>query len=62
MTNRLREVREQEGLSREFLADKLGRTSQTIYNWEKGVGSPSKGDKFLLASILKKKVDELFLD
>lgn len=62
MTNRLREIREQEGLSREYLADKLGKTAQSIRNWENGVRKPCKGDKFMLASILKKRVDEIFLD
>lgn len=36
MGQRIHDKREEYGLSREELADKLGVSRQTVYNWEKG--------------------------
>lgn len=38
---RLKEARNQAGLSQQALADAIGTTKRSVINWEGGVGSPS---------------------
>lgn len=42
-------LREQEGISQEKLAEKLGVSRQTIYRWENGRGDPPKDKLIALA-------------
>ena len=40
-TQRLTELRKENGLTQQQLAEKVGTTSDSIYSWEKGRSQPS---------------------
>lgn len=44
MGSKLRALRGQAGMTRAEVAERLGVTSQTVFNWENGRGEP-RGDK-----------------
>lgn len=56
---RLRQTREDRGLSRTTLAKKLGVSKETIYRYENNVQSPSLDRTKQLAVILRTSVDYL---
>lgn len=53
------ELRKQQGLTQQQLADKLNLSNKTISKWESGSGSPDISNLPLLADTLGISVDEL---
>lgn len=49
------------GLSRNEVAEMLGKTARTIYNWEVGSQIPDKGNLDKLAKIYQTSSDFIFL-
>lgn len=48
------------GLKDSYIAEKVGGiTQKTVYNWRKGLSYPTFEKAFILARILKCKVDDL---
>ncbi len=60
LSNRVREIRLQKGLTQEALAKATGVTRQTIIAIEKGNCSPSVKLALLLAAVLETPVEDLF--
>ena len=56
---RLRQLREERGLSRAALAKKLGVSKETIYRYENNVQSPSLDRTKQIAVILRTSIDYL---
>lgn len=56
---KLKEIRKNEGLSQEQLADKIGVSRQAITKWETGKGLPDMENMMILAEIFKTTLDEL---
>lgn len=48
-------------LSRNEVANIVGKTERTIYNWECGIQIPDKGNLEKLASIYRTESDSIFL-
>ena len=48
-------------LSRNEVANKVGKTERTIYNWEKGIQIPDKSNLEMLAEIYHTHSDFIFL-
>ncbi len=61
MKNRLRELREEKGLTQEELAKALGVTRQTIIAIEKGRYDPSLRLAFKIARFFGKAIEEVFM-
>ena len=61
MKNRLRELREERGLTQEELAKALGVTRQTIIAIEKGRYDPSLRLAFRIARFFGKAVEDIFI-
>ena len=61
MKNRLRELREERGLTQEELAKALGVTRQTIIAIEKGRYDPSLRLAFRIARFFNKRIEEIFI-
>ena len=61
MKNRLRELREERGLTQEELARALGVTRQTIIAIEKGRYDPSLRLAFRIARFFNKRIEEIFM-
>lgn len=59
MKRTIQEIRESKNESREWLAWKLGVTSQTIYNWENGTAEPSNSSKLAVATVLGVPLEEI---
>lgn len=55
----IHDLRKQQGLSQENLAEKINVTRQTISNWELGETSPNPEQLILLSRALNKSIDEL---
>ena len=53
------ELRKQQGLTQQQLADKLSLSNKTISKWESGSGSPDLSNLAILADALGVSVDEL---
>lgn len=53
------ELRKQQGLTQQQLADKLNLSNKTISKWESGSGSPDIANLPILADALGVSVDEL---
>ena len=53
------ELRKQQGLTQQQLADKLNLSNKTISKWESGAGSPDISNLPILAEALGITVDEL---
>ena len=53
------ELRKQQGLTQQQLADKLNLSNKTISKWESGSGSPDISNLPILADALGVSVDEL---
>ena len=61
MKNRLRELREERGLTQEELAKALGVTRQTIIAIEKGRYDPSLKLAFRIARFFSRPIEEIFI-
>jgi putative transcriptional regulator len=61
MKNRLRELREERGLTQEELAKALGVTRQTIIAIEKGKYDPSLRLAFKIARFFGVKIEDIFV-
>ncbi|HIP74191.1 MAG TPA: transcriptional regulator [Euryarchaeota archaeon] len=60
MKNRIRELRNQRGITQEELAEAVGVTRQTIIAIEKGRYDPSLRLAFKIARFFKKSIEEIF--
>ena len=58
-SDKLREIRKNEGLSQEQLAEKIGVSRQAITKWETGKGLPDIENMVIIAEIFKTTLDEL---
>lgn len=56
---KLKEIRKEQGLSQEQLAEKIGVSRQAITKWETGKGMPDIENMMILAEIFKTTIDEL---
>lgn len=61
-SEKLKEIRKNEGLSQEQLAEKIGVSRQAITKWETGKGLPDVENIVILAEIFKITLDELLRD
>ncbi len=61
IANRLVNLRKNNGLSQEALAEKLGISRQAVSKWERAEASPDTDNLILLAKIYKISLDELLL-
>ncbi|NJE05240.1 transcriptional regulator [Thermococcus sp. M36] len=61
MKNRLRELREEKGLTQEELARALGVTRQTVIAIEKGRYDPSLRLAFRIARFFGAKIEDIFI-
>lgn len=61
-SEKLKEIRKDEGLSQEQLAEKIGVSRQAITKWETGKGLPDVENIVILAEIFKITLDELLRD
>lgn len=61
MENRLRELREQHGITQEELAVRVKVSRQTIISLEKGKYNPSIGLAYSLARIFKLPIESVFI-
>lgn len=59
--DKLKEIRKNEGLSQEQLAERIGVSRQAITKWETGRGLPDVENMVILAEIFKMTLDELVL-
>jgi len=60
VSNRVRAIREQQGLTQEALGEAVGLTRQSIIAIEKGRFTPSVHTVLMLAQALKRTVEDLF--
>ncbi len=60
MENRIRELREAEGLTQDELAKRLDVSRQTIISLERGRYDPSIRLAFAIAGLFGKKIEEVF--
>ena len=58
--SRIKEMREELGVSQIELADRVGVSRQTIYFLEKGTCNPSLTVSFKIKDVLNKPLDEIF--
>ena len=61
MNNRLRELREQNGITQEDLAAQVKVSRQTIISLEKGKYNPSIGLAYNLAKVFHLTIEEVFV-
>ncbi len=61
-SDKLRELRKNEGLSQEQLAEKMCVSRQAITKWETGKGLPDVENMLVIAEIFKITLDELLID
>lgn len=61
-SEKLKEIRKNEGLSQEQLAEKIGVSRQAITKWETGKGLPDVENMVIIAEIFKITLDELVRD
>ncbi len=61
MENRLRELREQQGITQEDLAARVNVSRQTIISLEKGKYNPSIGLAYSLARVFKLPIESVFV-
>lgn len=59
MKSKIGELIDEAGLRSNFIAQKCGVSSKQVYNWKKGLSYPTFEKAFILASVLKCKVDDL---
>lgn len=61
-SEKLKQIRKNEGLSQEQLAEKIGVSRQAITKWETGKGLPDIENMVIIAEIFKTTLDELLRD
>ena len=61
-SQKLKEIRKNEGLSQEQLAEKIGVSRQAITKWETEKGLPDVENMIIIAEIFKTTLDELLRD
>jgi putative transcriptional regulator len=61
LNNRLRELREQNGITQEELAAQVKVSRQTIISLEKGKYNPSIGLAYSLAKVFHLNIEEVFV-
>jgi putative transcriptional regulator len=61
MRNRLRELREENGWSQQFLAQKLEVSRQTVISIEQGKYDPSLPLAFAIAAVFSAKIEDIFI-
>lgn len=61
-SKKLKEIRKNEGLSQDQLAEKIGVSRQAITKWETGKGLPDVENMVIIAEIFKTTLDELLRD
>lgn len=61
-SEKLKEIRKNERLSQEQLAEKIGVSRQAITKWETGKGLPDIENMMIIAEIFKTTLDELLRD
>lgn len=61
-SEKLKEIRKNEGISQEQLAEKIGVSRQAITKWETGKGLPDVENMIIIAEIFKTTLDELLMD
>lgn len=61
-SEKLKEIRKNEGLSQEQLAGKIGVSRQAITKWETGKGLPDVENMVIIAEIFKTTLDDLLRD
>ncbi len=59
IANRLAEIRREQGLSQEDLAERLGLSRQAISKWERGESQPDMGNLIALADVYGMTIDEM---
>ncbi len=57
----IRQLREAKGWARLRLANAIGVTPGTIYNWENGIGEPTASKLRLLAQTFEVSMDDIAL-
>ena len=62
LTQKLRVLRNQSGLSQAYLAEQADVSRQTIYKWERGTTHPTTGNLDVLCRIFGITMDELLND
>jgi putative transcriptional regulator len=60
VTNRIAELRQSAGLSQADLAERIGVTRQTVNAIERGKYSPSLEVAFLIAAVLRHRLEDVF--
>lgn len=60
MKNRLAELRQEQGLSQQKLAELLGVSRQTVISIEKGRFDPSLPLAFQLAAVFQLRIEDIF--
>jgi len=60
VNSRIKEIRDELGMSQIELADQVGVSRQTIYFLEKGTYNPSLTISFRISEVLKKPLNEIF--
>lgn len=60
MKNRVRELREQQGLSQSEFGDKIGVSRQTVYAIEVGKYDPSLPLAFQIANQFGRRIEDIF--
>lgn len=61
-SEKLKQIRKNEGLSQDQLAEKIGVSRQAITKWETGRGLPDVENMVIIAEIFKTTLDELLRD
>jgi putative transcriptional regulator len=61
LENRLRELREEHGITQEELAARVNVSRQTIISLEKGKYNPSIGLAYSLARVFKMPIESVFI-
>ena len=61
-SEKLKEIRKNEGLSQDQLAEKIGVSRQAVTKWETGKGLPDVENMVIIAEIFKTTLDELLRD
>lgn len=57
--SRIGELIEESGLKTKFIAEKCKVSNKQVWNWKKGISYPTFEKTFILAYLLKCKVDDL---